>query len=78
MYAADELYYNKPLEHGLKRFFYQSLGWHWDTTNILSKRRNHPPWYNAGGLESVSEHDLEQDADDMPMEWNPRTKLQFE
>ena len=78
LYVADELYPNKPPEHGLKRFFYQTLGWHWDTTSRQLKRGKHPPWYNAAGLESVSEHDLEQDADDMPMERDPRLELQLE
>ena len=78
MYVADKLYPNKPPKHGLKRFFYQTLGWHWDTTSRQLKRGNHPPWYNATGHESVSLHDLEQDADDMPMERDPRLELQLE
>jgi hypothetical protein len=61
----------------LEIFFYQCLGWPWDTTSRQLKRGNQPPWYNAAGLESVSEHDLEQDADDMPMERDPRLELQF-
>ena len=77
-YAADELYPNKPPEHGLKIFFYQCLGWHWDTTNGQLKRGNHPPWYNAAGFESVSEHDLDQDAEDMPMERDARFELELE
>ena len=78
MYVADELYPNKPPEHGLKIFFYQSLGWHWDTTNRQLKRGNDPPWYNAAGLELISEHDLEQDTDDMPMDRDPKFELQLE
>ena len=27
-YTANELYSNKPLDYGLKRFIYQTLGWH--------------------------------------------------
>ena len=68
LYVADELYPNKPPEHGLKRLFYQSLGWHWDTTSRQLKRGNYPPWYNAVGFESVSEHDLKEYIHDMPME----------
>jgi hypothetical protein len=78
LYVADELYPNKPTEHGLKRFFYQTLGWHWDTTSRQLKNGKHPPWYNVAGLESVSEHDLEQDADDRPMERDPRFELELE
>jgi hypothetical protein len=67
-----------PPEHGLKRFFYQILGWHWDTTSRQLKSGKHPPWYNAAGVESVSDHDLEQDVDDMPMERDPRFELELE
>ena len=62
----------------MKRFFYQYLGWHSDTTSRQLKRGNHLPWYNAAGLESISQHDLEQNADDMPMERDPRLKLQLD
>ena len=34
--------------------------------------------YNAANLESVSEHDLEEDANDMPIERDPRFELQLE
>jgi len=78
LYVADELYPNKPPEHGLKRFFYQVLGWHWDTTSRQLKSGKHPPWYNAAGVESVSEHDLEQDADDISLEQDPSVELEFE
>ena len=78
MYVANELFPNKPPEHGLKIFLYQSLGWHWDTTSRQLKRGNHPPWYNAAGLKSVSQYDLKQDADDMSVERDPRLELQLE
>jgi hypothetical protein len=78
LYVADELYPNKPPGHGLKIFFYQTLGWHWDTTSGQLKSGKHLPWYNAAGLESVSEHDLEQDADDMSMERDPSVELELE
>ena len=78
MYVADELYPNKPPEHGLKRFFYQYIGWHWDTTSKQLKRGHHPHWYNAAGYESISQHELEQDADDISMERDPRFELQLE
>jgi hypothetical protein len=42
LYVADELYPNKPPEHGLKRFLYQTLGWHWDITSRQLKRGRHP------------------------------------
>jgi hypothetical protein len=53
-------------------FELQEFDWHWDTTSGQLKRGNHPPWYNGAGLESGSEHDLEQDADDMPMKRDPK------
>jgi hypothetical protein len=62
----------------LEKIFYQCLGWHWNTTSGQLKRCNYPSWYNAADFESVSEHDLEQDVDDMPMEWDPRIELKFE
>ena len=62
----------------LEIFFYQTFGWHWDTTSRQLKSGNHPPWFNAAGLESVLEHDLEQDADDMPMEREARFELELE
>ena len=65
-------------KHGLKIFFYQSLGWHWDTTSRQLKKGNHPPWYNAIDLELILEHDLEQDVNDMPMKRDPRIELLFE
>ena len=78
LYVADELYPNKPPDHGLKRFLYQTLEWHWDTTSRQLRRGAQPPWYNAAGLESVSEHDLAEDAHDMPTERDPRFELQLE
>ena len=68
LFVADELYPNKSPDHDLKRFFYQSLGWHWDTTSRLLKRGNQPHWYNAVGLESVSEHEFGEDAHDTRFE----------
>jgi len=76
--VAAELYPNKPNDHGLKRFFYQSLGWHWDTTTRSLKIGNQPPWYNAAGLESISMHELEEDAHDMPVERDEEFELDAE
>ena len=76
--CCRRVYPNKPLEHGLKRFFYQCIGWHWDTTNKQSKKGHHPPWYNAACHESISQHKLEQNVDDIPMERDPRLELQLE
>jgi hypothetical protein len=78
LYVADELYPNKPPEHGLKRFLYQILGWHWDTTSMQLKKGRHPPWYNAAGLESVAEHELEEDAHDMLERGDSNLELHFE
>ena len=44
-YAANELYPNMPLDYGLKRFFYQTLGWHWSSEDWTLRRGNQPPYY---------------------------------
>ena len=76
--VADELYPNKAPEHGLKRFLFQTLGWHWDTTSRTLKKGRQPPWYNSCGEESVSLYELEQDAEDMPGERDPVYELELE
>ena len=73
-YAANELYLN----HGLKRFFYQSLGWHWDVAGKQLRRGNQPSYYNPTRLPSVSEHDLLVDTNKMPMARDLETKLTYE
>ena len=42
-YATNELYPNKPFDYGLKGFFYQTLGWHWNSKNRALKRGNQSP-----------------------------------
>ena len=44
-YAANELYPNRPPDYGLKRFFYQTLGWHWSSEDGALRRGNQPPCY---------------------------------
>lgn len=68
MYVADELFPNKPPNHGMKRFLYQTFGWHWDATTMQIQRGVQPPFYNAAGEPSISEHELEEDAHEMPVE----------
>ena len=62
----------------LEKIFYQSFVWHWDTTSRQLERDNHPPWYNAAGLELIAEYDFGQDTYNMAMKHNPRIELQFE
>ena len=44
-YAANELYPNRPPDYRLKRFFYQTLGWHWSEEDRALRRGNQPPYY---------------------------------
>jgi hypothetical protein len=41
------LYPNKPPDHPLKRFFYQTLQWHWDPSCNQLKRGIQPPFLNS-------------------------------
>ena len=47
-YAANEMYPNMPSDYGLKRFFYQTLGWHWSEDRAL-RRGNQPLYYVSCG-----------------------------
>ena len=44
-YAANKMYPNRPLDYGLKRFFYKTLGWHWSEADWALRRGNQPPYY---------------------------------
>ena len=66
LYAANELYPGKPSDHGLKQFFYQTLGWHWDANAHQLRRGLNPPYFNASGFPTMTDGRLEQDARDMP------------
>ena len=49
LYAANELYPNKPPDYPLKLFFYQTLQWHWDSSSNELKRGIKPPFLNSSG-----------------------------
>ena len=54
LYAADEMYPNKPPNYGYKLFFYQTFGWHWDEDSNQLMRGLHPPFYNSAGVEAIN------------------------
>ena len=64
-YAANELYSNKPPDYGFKRFFYQTLGWHWNSEDRALKRGNQPPYYVFSGNLARLTAKLNLDDDDM-------------
>ena len=39
------MYPKRPPDYGLKRFFYQTLGWHWSEANRALRRGNQSPYY---------------------------------
>jgi hypothetical protein len=71
LWVADELYPNKPPNHGLKIFIYQSFGWYWMAdgpglnTGKLKKGRG-PILYTVTGDISSSDNELEALVDDLP------------
>jgi hypothetical protein len=71
LWVADELYPNKPPNHGLKMFLYQSFGWYWmaDGPGLkigrLKKGRG-PILYIVTGDISSSDNELEALVDDLP------------
>ena len=76
-YAANEMYPNKPPDFGLKRFFYQTVGWHWDGDLGVLRRGLRPPFYASSGLPARTTADLRQDEDDMPGRSGP-DELEYE
>ena len=60
-YAANKLYPNRPLDYGLKRCFYQTLGWHWSEEDRALKRGNQPPYYVSFGNLARSTAELSLD-----------------
>jgi hypothetical protein len=71
LWVANELYPNKPPNHGLKMFIYQSFGWYWTAdgpglnTERLKKGRG-PILYIVTGDISSSDNELEALVDDLP------------
>jgi hypothetical protein len=71
LWVADELYPNKPPNHGPKMFIYQSFGWYWVAngpglnTGRLKKGRG-PILYIVTGNISSSDNELEAPVDDLP------------
>ena len=43
------MYPNRPLDYGLKRFFYQTLGWLWSEADRALRRGNQPLYYVSCG-----------------------------
>ena len=48
-YAANKMYPNRPPDHGLKKFFDQTLGWHWSEADWALRRGNQSPYYVSCG-----------------------------
>ena len=65
-YAANEMYPNRPPDYGLKRFFYQTLGWHWSEANRALRRGNQPPYYVSCGDLARSTEELSLDDNVIP------------
>jgi hypothetical protein len=69
--VVDELYPNKPPNHGPKMFIYQSFGWYWVANGLelntgrLKKGRG-PILYTVIGDISSSDNELEALVDDLP------------
>jgi hypothetical protein len=71
LWVADELYPNKPPNHGPKMFIYQSFGWYWMANGLglntgrLKKGRG-PILYTVTTDISSSDNELGDLADDLP------------
>ena len=65
-YAANEMYPNRPPNHGLKRFFYQTLDWHWSEADRALRRGNQPPYYVSCGDLARSTTELSLDDNVIP------------
>ena len=65
-YAANEMYPNRPPDDGLKRFFYQTLGWHWSEADRALRRGNQPPYYVSCGDLARSTAELSLDDNVIP------------
>ena len=50
---------------GLKRFFYQTLGWHWSLEDGALIRKNHPPYNVSSRNLARSTTELSLDDDDV-------------
>ena len=78
LYAANELYPRKPPDHGLKQFFYQTLGWHWDANAHQIREGLNLPYFNASGFLAMTDGQLEQDAGDMPQQGDAEEELMYD
>lgn len=59
VHAANEMYPDKPTDYGMKMFFYQTLGWHWNRQrNELVHGLGPPPYYNSSGERAVGDLEL--------------------
>ena len=65
-YATKELYSNKPPDYGLKRFFYQTLGWHWNSEDRALRRGNQPSYNVSSRNLTRLTAKLSVDDDDVP------------
>ena len=78
LYAANELYLGKPPDHGLKQFFYQTIGWHWDAHAHQIRRGLNPLYFNASGFLAMTDGQLEQDAEDMPQRGDAEEEVMYD
>ena len=65
-YAANEMYPNRPPDYRLKRFFYQTLCWHWSEADRALRRGNQPPYYVSCGDLARSIEELSLDDNVIP------------
>ena len=71
------MYSNRPPNYGSKRFFYQTLGWHWSEADRALRRGNQPLYY-------VSCRDLARSAEELSLDDNviprrsPEEELEYE
>ena len=43
------MYHKRPPDYKVKRFFYQTLVWHWSEADRALRRGNQPPYYVSCG-----------------------------
>ena len=54
------------MDYGLKRFFCQTLGWHWSEADRALRRGNQPPYYVSCGNLARSTKELSLDDNVLP------------
>lgn len=73
--AANEMYPDNPLGYGMKMFFYQTMGWHW---NPQRKELVHglgpKPYYNSSGERAVDTLELRRAYRGTPLAENTGTE----